>query len=394
MALITCPECARQISEFALSCPGCGYPVKLSTDRQKPKDEAKSKPQAAPKRKKYKKLPNGTGTVKQLSGKRRNPYAAYPPCKGFQLNGSPKPSPAIGYYPTWHEAFAALCEYNKDPYDLSNPTFTEVYNLFYADKFEGKKKLSDATKRASTAAYKNLSALHTRKFRELRKADYQSVLDNCPLRHASLELMLTLLHQMYRYAISADIVDKDYSATVKINIPFDDEKGDPFSEKELQLLWQNKNDLYVKTVLIQIYSGFRISAWKTMEVNHEEQYFRGGVKTAAGKARFVPMHPSIREFVSPETIAILSLPNYRGKHFYPILEQLGIAASVNGKKHTPHDCRHTFSWLCDKYKVDDLSKHLLMGHTVQGDVEKTIYGHRTEEELRAEMNKIAVPFCR
>lgn len=27
MALITCPECSKQISEFAENCPNCGYPT-------------------------------------------------------------------------------------------------------------------------------------------------------------------------------------------------------------------------------------------------------------------------------------------------------------------------------------------------------------------------------
>jgi integrase len=65
---------------------------------------------------------------------------------------------------------------------------------------------------------------------------------------------------------------------------------------------------------------------------------------------------------------------------------------TNGKKHTPHDCRHTFSWLCDKYKVDDMSKHLIMGHSLGRDVEKSVYGHRTTEELNEEIQKIQVPF--
>lgn len=30
MALITCPECGREISDKAVSCPGCGYPVQDS----------------------------------------------------------------------------------------------------------------------------------------------------------------------------------------------------------------------------------------------------------------------------------------------------------------------------------------------------------------------------
>lgn len=27
MALIVCPECLRQVSESAVSCPNCGYPI-------------------------------------------------------------------------------------------------------------------------------------------------------------------------------------------------------------------------------------------------------------------------------------------------------------------------------------------------------------------------------
>lgn len=27
MALMNCPECGKQVSDFAVSCPGCGYPI-------------------------------------------------------------------------------------------------------------------------------------------------------------------------------------------------------------------------------------------------------------------------------------------------------------------------------------------------------------------------------
>ena len=33
MALITCPECGRKVSDMAAACPDCGYPIKsLRTD--------------------------------------------------------------------------------------------------------------------------------------------------------------------------------------------------------------------------------------------------------------------------------------------------------------------------------------------------------------------------
>ncbi len=84
---------------------------------------------------------------------------------------------------------------------------------------------------------------------------------------------------------------------------------------------------------------------------------------------------------------------FRKYNFYPTLKKLGIEYTETGKKHTPHDCRHTFSWLCDKYGVNDFSKHLLMGHSIGNDVEKSVYGHRTIEELRQEISKIKVEIC-
>ena len=34
MALIRCPECGREISQYADKCPGCGWPVPKPTARE------------------------------------------------------------------------------------------------------------------------------------------------------------------------------------------------------------------------------------------------------------------------------------------------------------------------------------------------------------------------
>lgn len=38
MALITCPECEREVSDKAHSCPGCGYPVAAANKSQSQDD--------------------------------------------------------------------------------------------------------------------------------------------------------------------------------------------------------------------------------------------------------------------------------------------------------------------------------------------------------------------
>ena len=49
-------------------------------------------------------------------------------------------------------------------------------------------------------------------------------------------------------------------------------------------------------ILVMCYSGFRVSAFvqKDFEVNLEEGYFRGGIKTESGRNRTVPIHSAIR----------------------------------------------------------------------------------------------------
>ncbi|MDE7206020.1 MAG: site-specific integrase [Lachnospiraceae bacterium] len=401
MALISCPERTHTISNAAGFCPSCGYPLKSTP-------------------KKRRKLPNGTGSIKHLSGRRSREWAAYPHVTKFSPNGSPILDPAIGYFKTYEEAYQALILYNaaktmtqvsnkiiltglpaSTPPQYQNLTFAGLYELYYHNKYNNsKKKFSRSSVYSSKAAFNNCKALHERKFLELRKADLQRVIDDCPLKHSSLELIVTLFKGMYSYALQNDIIEKDYSKYVSINIADDDECGVPFSQAALETLWKNKHHKNVGMILLMIYTGFRISAYKDIRYDKEGEFFQGGVKTASAKNRIVPLHPAIRGFALNffNRFHSESSENFHAhkcrREFYEALGALNLTFSDSGTKHTPHDCRHTFSWLCDKYKVDELSKHLLMGHSLSGDIERSVYGHRTLDELRAEIEKIQVPYCR
>lgn len=390
MALLSCPECCHIVSDKALSCPGCGYPMVPEALLLPTQKKTSSTKQTPPRRK----LPNGYGSIKKLSGNRTRPYAAYPTTAGICSVPGKAPA-AIGYFTDWHSAYTALCEYKRAPFDpqTRNYTFRDIYLLFYKSKFETcRKTLSVSSKYAYESAFKNCSILHDRRFSEIRKQEMQNILDDCSLGYSSICNLKKLFGQMYRFAMENDIIEKNYAQFVTNNHEDDNEKGEPFSAEELEVLWKNKKDPTVQMILIMIYSGFRIKAFETIEINREELYFRGGVKTSAGKGRVVPIHNAIRKFALNFTkhFPDFKVSYFRRSCFYPTLKRLGISTTANGKKHTPHDCRHTFSWLCDKYKVDELSKHLLMGHSLGKDIEKAVYGHRTQEELRTEINKIQV----
>ena len=59
MALIKCPECQLQVSDKAITCPHCGYPLDTKVIKQQQR-----------KTNKRKRLPNGFGTQDSAVGQR------------------------------------------------------------------------------------------------------------------------------------------------------------------------------------------------------------------------------------------------------------------------------------------------------------------------------------
>lgn len=357
------------------------------------------------KRKKRMKLPNGFGSIKYLGEGRRNPYAAFPPVTEYKFKSAVTPK-ALGYRETWEDAYELLTAYNMEKkgqikvnngvYIDHSPTFSAMYEDFFKEKY--RKELSAGKKTSSMystqAAFKNSSPIHNIQMNQIRYKDLQDTVNGCELKHASLELIVSLMHQMFKYALKYDIVEKDYSAALYNPKEDDDESGEPFTMNELELLWKNKTDDVVEMLLIMCYSGYRIAAYTDMEVNLEEKYFFGGVKNKYSRKRTVPIHPGIYNFVCnrPKGKNLLgcTTAEFRNR-MYEKLEELGIPTTTDGKKHTPHDCRHTFSMLCEKYRVSDNDRKRMMGHSFGNDITNATYGHRTLEDLRAEIEKIKIP---
>ncbi len=346
-------------------------------------------------------MQNGFGSIKFLGTGRRNPYAVYPPATEWAENGKYQITPkALAYTETWEDAYELLTAYNLEKQGKiklnrnilidRSPTFAEVYEKFFHEKYySSAKKLSEASMNSTRAAFKNCATIHNKQIGQLKYDDLQTVVNSCTLKHSSLELIISLMHQIYKYAMKYEIIDKDYSEFLYMPIPDDDESGVPFSDNELKILWKNKTNPVVQMILIMCYSGYRIAAFTNIEVYLDEEYFKGGVKTKASKDRIVPIHPNIYDFVK---IRYKKYGNnllgkgiaYFRKDMYETLRTLGI------EKHTPHDCRHTFSMLCEKYQINENDRKRLLGHSFQNDITNAKYGHRSLDDLKKEICKIEV----
>ena len=349
-----------------------------------------------PRKRQIMRNPNNYGTIKKLSGNRRRPYMVGVNPK-INDNGTYSYD-ILGYFEDRTSAMIALAKYNENPVDLTNKdiTFEEVYKLWYEDKFvNSKKQLSKSAVHAANAAFRNSSALHKRKFSEIRHLDLQMVVDNCPLKHASLEHIVTMFKGMYAFAMREDIVQRNHSEFVKINIPDDDEHGIRLDDADVALLWQHTDIPFVKVILIYLYTGWRATEFSEMKkeaIDLQEMTMTGGNKTKAGKNRIIPIHPRIQGFIKEmyETESEYILPS-RQKHMsYPsvvIAFSEALAACGITTKYTLHDCRHTFdSWL-DDAGVPDVVRNLLMGHAGK-DLDEKVYIHKTVEQLREAIEKL------
>ena len=116
MALTKCPECTLQVSDKAISCPHCGFPLNTGS-------AAKRLYKRPTKRRR---LPNGFGSITEVKGKNlRNPFLARLTV-GRSTLGKPIKRP-FGYFETYEEAYAAIIAYPRKPYDLdTGPTVAEL----------------------------------------------------------------------------------------------------------------------------------------------------------------------------------------------------------------------------------------------------------------------------
>lgn len=362
-----------------------------------------------PKRKKRMRLPNGFGQISYLGSGRRNPYAVYPPAmEYYQETGAMRRGKALCYTKDYMTAFAVLSAFhqgkyteglelelakNPDAVDMyltekrinSGMTFAELYAEFYKWKFEGKREYSASSIGLVQAAYRNCSEFHDEPIKNIRYNQLQTFLDAIQLSRSSVSGVHVFLRQMFRYATVQGYIDPDPTALLKINHEDDTEHGIPFSLEDLKKIYAHRDDDIASLLLCLCFSGHRINEYKVVEVDLKKRTITGGLKNRTSKERIVPIHsliqPAIKRRLETDGCLLKSYSHYQ-KKIDRYLKSIGIE-----EKHTFHDCRHTFSKLCEEFGVRENDRKRMLGHTI-GDITNDIYGHRDIEDLRNEIEKI------
>lgn len=347
-------------------------------------------------------LPSGSGSISKLPGNRRNPWRVRKTSGWDIVDGKAKQKfITIGYYATRRDALDALMEYNRNPYDIeaNSITFEEVYKKWSEKHFQT---IVPSACRTWVSAFNHSAPLHKMRFRDIRVSHLEGAIQSADVGQSTKQRMKSLYNLMYRFALKNEICDKNYAEmcdSVKKGAP--KIVRIPFTDEEIRLLWQNVSFPFADMLLIGIYSGWRpqeLAILKTKDIDMDALTMFGGLKTEAGRNRFVPIHPAIVSLLRgriAEAAAFnseylfndsdgthLTYDRYRGR-FEKIMRSLNM-------KHLPHDTRHTFITLGKEHDMDEYILKLIVGHAIN-DVTEKVYTHRTMEQLSKEIKKIPFP---
>lgn len=337
------------------------------------------------------KNPNGYGSVFKLSGNRRRPWAVRITV-GWTDEGKQQYA-YLGYYESRRKAMMALADYNNNPFDLSRGklTFKEIYDRVVKEKWpDGPTETQRSNFLGYQAAFNWSEQIHDKLFIDLRKRHLQKVVDDCKRAYGTKRKIRVLFREMYRHAMENDLVTRDYSQFVDIGPSEPMTKRAPFTNEEIQKLWNNihRSD-FIEVILIMIYTGLRpgeILEIKTKNVFIDERYMRGGFKTIAGTNRIIPIHKRILSFVKKRVDLgheylitrkngqQMKYSNFRRDYFNKIMNDLGM-------NHRPHDCRHTFATLMDNAGANKVSIKRIMGHASRSITDR-VYTHKDITELK------------
>jgi len=339
---------------------------------------------------------NGTGGVVKLGGNRRRPFVVRVTV-GHSPEGK-QHTKALGYYATRDEATAALLDYNKSPYDIDSKqiTMAELYDK-WKSRAIAQGRLAIRSIRTISSGYRHCTDLYDIPYPQIKPHMMQACIDNCGLSYAGQQHIKSLFYHLDEYAMEFDIIVKRCSEFVHTSSAAPKQKT-LFRDAEVYSLLENIDKPWVDTIIILLYSGWRASELLGLRKENISidpsgktvNYMRGGLKTKAGKDRFVPIHSFILPLVKNRydgCNAFLIEKAGKSLRYEQYLTYFkGVMASL-GMKHTIHETRHTFrSWL-DRTPASISCVNRIMGHSCT-DIGLKTYTIKTLEELRATMELI------
>lgn len=396
--LIKCPECSLQVSDKAISCPHCGYPLKPTTASKI-------------KKAKRKRLPNGFGQISEIKGRNlQNRFRAMI-TEGYTEEGRPicrtlKPR---AYFPTYNDAYEALIRYNQKPYKVgSNITVRQLYDIWF-EKYK-KSGVKQSSINGIASAFKLCEPLYDYSVNSLEPFFIKDILEKIDKR-TMVKRSKLVLGMLFDYAVENGLLATNPVRQFRFSRLDSEEHAKvahahiDYTNEEMRILWENvSNSMTVQMMIVQAYMGWRpqeLCKILICNVYLDKGFIIGGMKTKAGTNRSVPIHSKIRNIIEnqykrasaskSDTLFYTLDDNGRPKEITYNLysdEYAKITKYLNiNNHHRPHDGRVHFITSCKKYNVDEYAIKYMAGHTI-ADITESIYTKRGIGWLKDEIEKI------
>lgn len=373
---------------------------------------------------KFKRRPNGSGTVVTLSGRRRKPFCAKVTLDERNPVNGEKKRLVIGTFETYQEALNALSLYSltknntiskKEAMEIDPevyqkvqekmskkvPTFLDIYYILDKDDFS---LLSPHTQNNMHGAIKHLKKLHYLKIDQITLKKIQDVFDEDGSNHGTQVHMKTICTKVFRYAVVNQYIsrDDDYTSYIRVAKYEESDMHRPYTINEILAL-KKAGTPEAHIMLIFIYTGVRIN--EMLNINRDNihidekcdddgterliSYMITGSKTKAGKNRIVPIHDDIKQYVIDELLkpekrlVDVSYPNFTNR---TVLVKVNKLLDTH---HTMHDTRKTFATLCQMNNLNVYIRKKVLGHRMN-DITFDVYTNESKNRLWTEINKIKV----
>lgn len=364
-----CIKCSVTLPDGAIFCPLCGK--KQTPDPRKRRKRA-----------------NGSGTIYKLPGSRSNPWAAQR-CGVF-----------LGTFKTYAAAQKALERItDADINDRYNLTFSQIYEKWYPVHA---REVSSSQMNCYRSAFNQTADLHDRKFRTLRKSDFESVIlaqEAAGKSKSSCEKIKQLFGQLSKWAMDEGIVNQNHSKNVRTAAEQKSTKH-AFTEQQIQKIRQATSRAR-PVALVLIATGARtIELFNVPLTDCYDKYFIAGSKPKKGQTairRVIAVADDGLEAYQELLTAARSSGgtrlidgytgnrtsvNFQKRDFRDLMDEIGCPDM------TPYNCRHTFSTRAVRAGIAPQLLSRMMGHT---DIKTTdkYYTHLDPEDILREISKIS-----
>lgn len=353
--------------------------------------------------------PPGYGCIVDLGKNRRRPIGVRVP-NGTRLDkdgGEHVKYRYIGYFERTPkgkaDAIQLLAAYNQGAIvaDFSTAvTFKELADKWletHLKKVEMRKgKVSKQTVDSYSAAIRKCKPIFDKPIDKIRPQDVQWIADAYAESSMSTVTNIKIvLNGTFDYARKKKLVSENFIDDIDFLYKKPQKSmHNTFSRDEVSLLWEHKEEADVQIVLIMVYTGLRIEellSMRTENVHIDDRYMVGGVKTAAGINRSIPIAKKIDAFVrnlydsNNEYLLMSKRSRYSRTVFVdsiwnPVMARLNI-------EHLPHDTRYTCITMLDRAGVNPNVIKKIVGHEGTSVTDK-IYVQKDLKDLLAAIDAI------